>query len=111
MVGSDARTLLSLVISCPPAPNGTLKSTRMKTALSFRFKSRTEIFGIRSILSFFQEDANRLPNRLRRFESRLQLARLLKPERVGGGPTSVQQRDRVPPNCALCCEVNPSHLE
>src|SRR5580693_7266580 len=42
MVGSDALMRLSLVISLPPLASGTLKSTRMKTRLPFRSRSRIE---------------------------------------------------------------------
>ena len=40
---------LSLVISRPPAANGTLKSTRMKTVLSFKSRSLIDNFDIRSL--------------------------------------------------------------
>src|SRR5580658_5522277 len=96
MVGSDARIRLSLVISCPPGASGTLKSTRMKTVLPLRSKSRIETFGIgtNKVLTAYQTDNAAC-------ESRLQVARFLKPKCHGRGPTSVQQRDRVPLNCAL----------
>src|SRR5450432_307808 len=46
MFGSEARMRLSLVISCPPGANGTLKSTRIKTVLFLRSRSRIESLGI-----------------------------------------------------------------
>src|ERR1039457_1386383 len=48
MVASDALMRLSLVISWPPGAKGTLKSTRIKTRLFFRSRSRTDSLGIRS---------------------------------------------------------------
>src|ERR1022692_452802 len=48
MVASDALMRLSLVISWPPGAKGTLKSTRIKTHLFFRSRSRTDSLGIRS---------------------------------------------------------------
>ena len=42
MLGSDALMRLSLVISLPPGARGTLKSTRMKTRLFRRSRSRME---------------------------------------------------------------------
>src|ERR1700733_6694168 len=95
MVGSDARTLLSLVISCPPAASGTLKSTRMKVVLSFKSRSRIETFDI--YLRFLKMDLSRLHIvdlvtvticTFLRNEKRLETVSL-----------SVQPRDRVPPNC------------
>ena len=44
MVGKDALIRLSLVISCPPGARGTLKSTRMKTTLFSRSRSRIDSF-------------------------------------------------------------------
>src|ERR1700733_11461328 len=102
MVGNDARTLLSLVISCPPGASGTLKSTRMKAVLPLRFKSRIDTLGI--LLRFLKTDGNSLPKTRWGDESRLQGARFLKRERIGRCPISVQPRDRVPLNCAKPAE-------
>src|SRR5438270_14022835 len=65
MLGSEALIRLSLVISRPPGARGTLKSTRIKTRLFFRSRSRMEsvLMGVVSLCRTLRYDSS-LPSKL-----------------------------------------------